>query len=217
MAAAFDSLYRQGFVRVALGIPEVRVADPTFNAEQMLGLAQRASADHAALCVFPELGVSCYSAEDLFHQDALLDAVHGGAGRAGPADRGYAPAWLSSAPRCGFGTGCSTARWCCTAAGCLAWSPRATCRATGSSTRKRQFAAARDAAVDEVLVAGQAAPFGADLIFEATDVAHLAIHVEICEDLWVPTPPSSVAALAGAHGAGEPVRVQHHGRQGRLP
>ena len=63
---------------------------------------------------------------------------------------------------------------------------------------KRQFAAARDTVVEEVLVAGQAAPFGADLLFEATDVAHLTVHVEICEDLWVPTPPSSVAALAGA-------------------
>ena len=81
---------------------------------------------------------------------------------------------------------------------------------------KRQFAAARDTVVDEVQVAGQAAPFGADLVFEATDAAHLTVHVEIGGP--VGADPTVQHGLAGrGDGAGEPVRLQYHGRQGRLP
>lgn len=63
---------------------------------------------------------------------------------------------------------------------------------------KRQFAAARDATVDEVVLLDQKVPFGADLLFVAAGMEHVIIHVEICEDLWVPIPPSSGAALGGA-------------------
>src|ERR1700733_7933564 len=71
----FDSLYSHGFVRVAAAVPEVRVADPKFNAERTLALARQASAERAALVVFPELGISAYSVDDLFHQEALLAGV----------------------------------------------------------------------------------------------------------------------------------------------
>jgi NAD+ synthase (glutamine-hydrolysing) len=63
---------------------------------------------------------------------------------------------------------------------------------------RRQFASARDAVRTTIRVAGEEAPFGNDLIFEAEDYAGFALHVEICEDLWVPLPPSTTAALAGA-------------------
>ncbi len=49
-----------------------------------------------------------------------------------------------------------------------------------------------------VEVAGQVAPFGSRLVFQATDQPNLTLHVEICEDVWVPIPPSCYAALAGA-------------------
>ena len=71
----FHSIYSHGFARAAVCIPHVRVADPNFNAEHTLGLARRASDLGAAVALFPELGISAYSNEDLFHQDVLLDAT----------------------------------------------------------------------------------------------------------------------------------------------
>ena len=71
----FFNLYNQGFIRVALCIPDVRVADVSFNAVETIKLARQAAAGDAIFALFPELGVSAYSNEDLFHQDALLNSV----------------------------------------------------------------------------------------------------------------------------------------------
>jgi NAD+ synthase (glutamine-hydrolysing) len=70
----FFNLYRHNFARVAIGIPPVRVADPAFNVTQVVTLMRQAAERKALLVVFPELGLSAYSCEDLFHQQALLDA-----------------------------------------------------------------------------------------------------------------------------------------------
>src|SRR4030043_522115 len=71
----FFNLYRHGFIRAAVCIPELKVADTLFNAEMTIRLAREAAAKHAVLALFPELGLSAYSNEDLFHQDALLKGV----------------------------------------------------------------------------------------------------------------------------------------------
>ena len=63
---------------------------------------------------------------------------------------------------------------------------------------RRQFASGRGIAGLEITVAGQRAPFGTDLLFDAVDVPGLTVGVEICEDMFVPVPPSSGLALAGA-------------------
>src|SRR5262249_11342313 len=73
-AGDFFNIYRHNFARVAVGIPPVRVADPAFNAEQTIALMREAAGHKAMLAVFPELGLSGYSCEDLFQQQALLDA-----------------------------------------------------------------------------------------------------------------------------------------------
>lgn len=70
----FESIYRHGFARVAVATPRVEVASPAANVAQTLELAAQAARQHAVLAVFPELGLSAYSNEDLFQQDALLDA-----------------------------------------------------------------------------------------------------------------------------------------------
>jgi len=72
---AFFDLYRHGFVRAAVAVPEVRVANPRFNAEQSAALMQAAAGKGACLVAFPELGLTGYTCEDLFHQQALLDAA----------------------------------------------------------------------------------------------------------------------------------------------
>ncbi len=74
-AGNFLNLYNHGFIRVAVGVPEVQVADPEFNAAKTLGLMEQAVAEKAVLVLFPELGLSAYSCEDLFHQQALLNGT----------------------------------------------------------------------------------------------------------------------------------------------
>ena len=69
----FFNLYSHDFVRVAVGIPTCRVADPVFNAAETIALARDAAARGAMLVAFPELGLSAYTCDDLFHQRALLD------------------------------------------------------------------------------------------------------------------------------------------------
>src|SRR6186997_217751 len=90
----FYSIYTHGLVRVAVGIPAVRVADPAFNTERTIELARRASAANAAIALFPELGISAYSNEDLFHQDALLDAAKASVARIVKASESLAPVLL---------------------------------------------------------------------------------------------------------------------------
>src|SRR5271166_2153979 len=70
----FSNLYNHDFVRVAVGIPAVRVADPAFNAAQTILQMEEAASARAILALFPELGVSAYSCDDLFQQAALLEA-----------------------------------------------------------------------------------------------------------------------------------------------
>src|SRR5215216_5661543 len=65
MKPPFHSIYSHGFIRAAVCIPFLRVADPGFNVERTLGLARRASELSAAVALFPELGISAYSNEDL--------------------------------------------------------------------------------------------------------------------------------------------------------
>ena len=71
----FFNLYNHGFIRVAVGIPQSRVADPSFNSARTIELIESAEREKAVLALFPELGLTAYSCEDLFHQQALLDAA----------------------------------------------------------------------------------------------------------------------------------------------
>ena len=197
MGIPFDSLYRHGFARVAVAIPQLRVADPAFNTARTLGLARQAAAGHAALCVFPELGLSCYTADDLFHQEALLAAVEEELAGLAAATAGLATVILVGAPirvRDGL-FNCAVVLH---RGRILGVAPKSYLPGYREFYEKRQFAAARDTVATEIQVAGQTAPFGADLLFEAGDVPDFTVYAEVCEDLWVPTPPSSYAALAGA-------------------
>lgn len=193
----FGSMQAHGFARVALGVPSVRVADPAFNAAHTLQLARQAAADGAVLSVFPELGLSCYSAEDLFHQEALLDAVLGAIADLVSGTKDLGGLVVVGAPL-RFGGRLFNCAVVLSSGSILGVVPKSYLPAYREFYEKRQFAAARDAFFDEVTLCGQDAPFGADIVFEAADVEGLAVHVEICEDLWVPVPPSSYAALAGA-------------------
>jgi NAD+ synthase (glutamine-hydrolysing) len=193
----FKSIYTHGFVRATVAIPSVRVADPAYNVESILRLARRASEVHAAIALFPELGISAYSNEDLFHQEALLDATRSAVASVVDASRDLSPVLLVGAPLRFEGKlfNCAIVIY---RGKVLGIAPKTYLPNYREFYEKRQFASARDAAGREVTLCDQLVPFGNNLIFEASNVPGFGIHVEICEDIWSPMPPSTYGALAGA-------------------
>ncbi len=197
MPAPFHSPYSHGFVRAAVCVPAVRVADPAFNVAQTLALARRASDAGAAVALFPELGLSAYSCDDLFQQDALLDGVLAGLGQVVEASRALAPVLVVGAPLrfAGMLFNCGVVVY---RGRILGVAPKSYLPNYREFYEGRWFARAAQGYRREVELLGTAVPFGNDLVFEATTVAHFALHVELCEDVWTPVPPSSWAALGGA-------------------
>jgi NAD+ synthase (glutamine-hydrolysing) len=193
----FHSIYSHGFIRAAVCIPHVRVADPGFNTKRILALAQRASEVNAAIALFPELGVSGYSNEDLFHQDVLLDAASSGVAQIVEASVDLSPVLLVGAPLRFEGKlfNCAVVIYQGKILGIV---PKTYLPNYREFYEKRQFNSGRNAIRTEQPFLGRLIPFGNDLVFEANSISDFLIHVEICEDLWTPISPSTFGALAGA-------------------
>lgn len=192
----FLSIYRQGFVRVAACCPRCEVADPDYNLAGTLALAREGHDGAVALMVFPELGLSGYAIDDLLLQDALLDEVEARLADLLSHSNALSPVLLVGAPLRHRGRlyNCAIAIHRGRVLGVV---PKGHLPNYREFYEKRWFASGRDVEGD-IMVAGQAAPFGMDLIFEAEDAAGFVFHTEICEDVWAPAPPSDLAALAGA-------------------
>lgn len=198
---SFFNLYSHGFARVAVAVPTCRVADPVFNAQQTLALYRQAAQQRAVLVAFPELGLSAYTCDDLFHQRALLDGCE-----AALADIVAASQALEAVAVVGLPLRVDAGLFNCAAVVArgqiLGVVPKTYLPNYGEFYEARQFAPAAHAHATEIDLCGQRVPFGAHLLFEARTSAGaplLSFHVEICEDVWVPIPPSSFAALAGAN------------------
>jgi NAD+ synthase (glutamine-hydrolysing) len=197
MSPPFHSIYSHGFVRATVCVPFVRVADPEYNVLRIVGLAKRASEIHAAVSLFPELGISAYSNEDLFHQDALLDASRSALAHLVEKSRDLSPVLLVGAPLRSEGKlfNCAVVIYRGDILGVV---PKTYVPNYREFYEKRQFTSGRHGIRTEIDLLGSSVPFGNDLIFEAENVPGFSLHVEICEDLWAPIPPSTYGALAGA-------------------
>jgi len=195
--ATCDSTYRHGFVRVAVATPRVEVASPAYNLEQTLVLARRAAAKRAVLAVFPELGLSAYSNEDLFQQDALLDASLAALAGLVDASRALPLALVAGLPLRAEGRlfNCGVVVHRGRVLGAV---PKSYLPNYREFYEKRQFASAAQAMSTSIRLLGQDVPFGSRLLFEPTNIPGFVLHLELCEDLWVPLPPSTLATLAGA-------------------
>jgi NAD+ synthase (glutamine-hydrolysing) len=193
----FNSLYRHGFARVAAAVPKVKVADPRYNAERTVALAQQASDNAAALVAFPELGLSAYSNEDLFHQQALHDAVLEAIRHVVAASAELQPVIVAGAPLMIEGALFNTAVVIHRGT-VLGVVPKSYLPEYREYYEKRQFRAARDFVGTHIALLGEKVPFGSKLLFSCRDLDDFAVHVEICEDVWAPIPPSSYGAMAGA-------------------
>jgi NAD+ synthase (glutamine-hydrolysing) len=198
MNGPFHSIYTHGFVRVSVCVPFVRVADPMFNAERTIALARQVSGQNAAVTLFPEMGLSAYTCDDLFQQDALLEAVLAGLDSVVKASKQLSPVLIVGAPLRLEGRlfNCAV---CVYRGRILGIIPKSYLPNYREFYEKRQFTSGREANFENVALLDQkSVPFGVGMVFAAENVPGFALSAEICEDVWTPLPPSTWAALAGA-------------------
>ncbi len=197
----FHSLYAHGFARVATVTLPVAVADPATNAARVVEAARGLHTDGVAVAVFPELCLTGYAIDDLLLSDALLEAALDAVETVRAASTDLTPVLLVGAPL-RRGHRLVNAAVAIHRGEVLGVATKSYLPNYREFYEKRHFAEGTAGGPEWITLPGVAGaedvPCGPDLLFTATDVPGLVLHVEICEDMWVPVPPSSRAALAGA-------------------
>jgi NAD+ synthase (glutamine-hydrolysing) len=193
----FRSIYRHGFARLAACTTRTALADPAANGLATLLMARTCSEHGAVLAVFPELGLSGYAIDDLRQQDTLLDAVEQAAVELAEQSRELLPLLLVGAPL-RHGERLFNAAIAIHRGRILGVVPKSYLPNYREFYERRQFVPGEGIKGETIRIGSHTVPFGTDLLFAAEDVPGLIVHAEICEDVWVPIPPSTRAALAGA-------------------
>lgn len=192
----FYNAYSQGFVRVAACTHHTTIGEPVANAASVLRLARECHDDGVGLVVFPELTLSGYSIEDILLQDTLLDAVEDAVLDIVAASTDLLPVLVVGAPlryrHRIYNTAVVIHRGVV-----LGVAPKSYLPTYREFYESRQIAPGDDER-GVIRIGDVQAPFGPDLLFAASDLPDFVLHVEICEDMFVPVPPSAEAALAGA-------------------
>ena len=192
----FYSAYDHGFVRVAACTHHAAIGDPAANGDSVLRLARECHEDGVALAVFPELTLSGYSIEDILLQDALLDTVEDALLDIVASSVDLLPVLVVGAPvryrNRVYNTAAVIHRGVL-----LGVAPKSYLPTYREFYERRQMAPGDDER-GTIRIRDIEAPFGPDLLFAASDLPDFVLHVEICEDMFVPIPPSAQAALAGA-------------------
>lgn len=206
----FFSAQSHGFVRIAACTMPQTIADPAANARAVIDQARGLPAG-TTIAVFPELALSGYAIDDLLLQDPVLDQVERAITELAGASRDLEPVIVVGAPlrhrhrlyNCAVVIHRGTV---------LGVAPKSYLPNYREFYEKRHFAAGdelsgetieltvpeTDPMADSIGVETVVVPFGPDLLFESVDVPGLTFFAEVCEDMWVPVPPSAEAALAGA-------------------
>ncbi|MBM6774904.1 NAD(+) synthase [Olsenella profusa] len=189
---------RDGFVEVAAVTPEVRVADVPFNVESCATAArQAAEKDGAAVIVLPELALTAYTCEDLFWQEALLRSAESGL-----ADLAARTADLDALIFVGVPVRAGGKLYNCAAAVCrgelLGLVPKTHIPTYNEFYEGRHFVSGPTRPVSVSFAGEKDVPLGTSLLFACTELPELVVAAEVCEDLWVPNPPSTAHAQAGA-------------------
>ena len=206
MTSSPEQPYLHGFARVAAAVPPMAVTDVARNVAETVRLLGEAASAGVALVVFPELGLVGYTSGDLLHQRALLDAALAGlaeiAAASGALAESAGPGGLAPVAVVGLPVLAGSALFNCAAivhrGEVLGLVPKSFLPNYREFYEKRHFSAARQATAQSVRIGDRDVPFGTDLLVEATDLPGFVLAVEICEDLWVPAPPSTWTTLAGA-------------------
>ncbi|PHY19462.1 NAD(+) synthase [Caulobacter sp. BP25] len=194
---SFFSPYRHGFVRVATAVPKVKLADPAVNAQSVLALAREAHDAGVAVIVFPELGLTGYTIDDLLQQEVLLDAVEAAIATLAQESRKLSPMIVVGAPLRDAGRLYNTAI-AIHSGKILGAVPKSFLPNYREFYERRWFTPGAGVAGKTLSLSGQDVPFGTDVLFRANGPTSFTVGVEICEDVWTPNPPSTAQALAGA-------------------
>ncbi len=193
----FYDMHRHGFVRVATSTPKVRTADVAYNRDGIIAEARRAHEAGVDLLVYPELCLSSYAIDDLHLQQAMIEAVEDAIGAIVEASRGLSPVLLIGAALADRGRlyNCGLA----IADGkLLGVVPKSYLPNYREFYEKRWFVSGIGVTGRTIRVGAEDVPFGTDLVFASNRQRDFRFFIEICEDFWAPTPPSSLGALAGA-------------------
>ncbi|WP_058234956.1 NAD(+) synthase [Devriesea agamarum] len=224
---SIDCAYDQGFIRVAAVTVPVSLADPATNAARHIQEIRRCATEGADLIVFPELSLTGYSLDDIVLQAPLLKAALAALAEIAQATIDLIPlvvvglplvkqnrvyncaavlhrgAVLGIIPKSNLPTYREfyERRWYAPGddqRGQAISLPSAPVPATSSASGGLAGSTSPDETIPAAQVLGQDVPFGPDLLFDIAEIDGCTLHVEICEDMWVPIPPSAEAALAGA-------------------
>ena len=185
---------RFGFLKVAAAVPHVQVADCDFNIERIVALAEEAARRGVEIVAFPELAVTAYTCGDLLLQPTLLDAAEEALGELVRRTRRLPLVLIVGAPL-RHGSAIYNCAVVCSQGKVLGVVPKSYIPDYSEFYENRVFTSGTGITDEQIDVAGSEADFGTDLTFEVNGVE---FGIEICEDLWVPQPPSSQLALDGA-------------------
>ncbi len=186
-----------GFLRVAVVSPALQVADVAYNTQMIIDALQQAASRGCRLALFPELCITGYTCADLFYQSLLQQQASEALLSIAQAAGDYHIAAVVGLP---MQTGSKL--YNCAAfvneGSVLGIVPKTYLPSTNEYYEERWFSSSRDCPVDVIHLAGQAIPFGTDLLFSTTNAPSCTLGIEVCEDLWAVEPPSGSMALAGA-------------------
>ena len=192
----FLDVRNHGFVRLAIVVPRIRVGDPTANVAHHLEQIEAAAGRGSSYALFPELSLTGYTCADLFHSQVLLDGALEALGEILEATRGLDMAFSFGMPL-RIDHAVFNVALTCSRGNILSATPKTYLPQYREFYETRYFARAAEAQADTVSLCGQDVPFGPDVLLR-TDDPRIVIYPTICEDDWVPVPPSGRAALAGA-------------------
>ena len=190
-------MQEMGYLRVAAAIPQVKIADPAANADQIISLIGAAAKEMVRVLVFPELCLAAYTCADLFYQRLLLDQCEKALDQLLKATRSTDMLIVAGLPVEADNQLFNGAAVMLHGE-ILGIVPKSFIPNYNEFYEKRWFSPASGRISDTVKICGQEVPFGDRLLFRDSDSA-LCLGVEICEDLWMPIPPSSYHAIYGAN------------------
>ena len=188
---------KDGFLKVAAATPRIRVADCAYNASRVEAMAAEAAENGAALIVFPELCLTAYTCGDLFLQDSLLRGAEQALSRVLAASARHAMVMVVGLPFRFRGALYNVAAVMCRGK-LLGLVPKQYIPNYAEFYEVRHFTSGKGLKPMAVTVCGQETLFGDGLLFRCADMPEFVLGCEICEDLWVPTPPSTALCEAGA-------------------
>ena len=208
----FRSVYDQGFARIAAVTAPVAPANPAKNAQTTIDLLQEAQAQGVAVAVFPELNLTGYAIDDLFLQEVLLEQTLAAIESVRQATSELTVMAVVGAPL-RQGNRLYNCALAIQGGRVYAVAPKTFLPNYREFYEKRHFASGANAsatsitlpgvgdgpAAAQVSPSGAVVPFGNKLLLDFPHIPGMVLHMEVCEDLWVPVAPSAQAALAGAN------------------